>query len=97
MKKVKANIPQGKLIKICERGTPELLILKAKERLCTCAQLEINDQTKETLERYSHECDDEYWKNEMKKYTNGARCTFPGYKCPMPCGFADGVKMDRLI
>ena len=97
MKKVKAEIPQGKLIKICERGTPELLILKAKERCCTCAQLEINDQTSETLNRYKNECEDEFWKTEMEKYTRGARCTFPEYKCPMPCMFADGVKMDRLI
>lgn len=97
MHKLKDNIPQGKLVKISERGTPELLILKAKERLCTCAQIEICDQTRATIDKYIENCDDEYWKKELAKYTKGARCTFPGYTCPTPCRFADGIRLDRVI
>lgn len=97
MLKVKENIPQGKLITIVERGTPEDLILKAKERLCTCAQLEINDQTKLTIQNYIDNCMDPALVELMKKYDLGARCTFPDYKCNNPCNFAPGVKMDREI
>ena len=43
------NIPQGSLAKINERGLSEHFILKLKERLCSCAQLEINDKTKDLL------------------------------------------------
>ena len=97
MKKVKNEIPQGKLITINEIGTPENFILKAKERLCTCAQLEIADQTKQTLEKYIKECKDQEIVNYLKIYNNGARCTFPDYKCPTPCAFKDGIKLDRNI
>ena len=44
--------PQGLLININERGTVENFILKTKERLCGCAQLEIMLQTKEILDKY---------------------------------------------
>lgn len=44
--------PQGMLIHINERGTYENFILKAKERLCGSAQLEIALQTKDILIKY---------------------------------------------
>ena len=94
---VKSLVPQGKMITITETGTPEDLILKAKERLCTCAQLEINDQTKQTIEEYIQNCKDEETVDYLKKYNNGARCTFPDYTCPTPCAFKDGVNLDRSI
>ena len=46
MLKVEDVTPQGQLVQIYERGTPENFILKVKERLCTCAQLEIANQKK---------------------------------------------------
>ena len=91
------NVPQGVVVLINERGTYENLLLKAKERLCTAAQLEINNQTKKTIQKFINNCTDTQLVAEMEKYNKGARCTFPDYKCPTPCGFADGVKLDRLI
>ena len=44
--------PQGMLIQINERGTAENFILKCKERVCGCAQLEIMKQTYEILNKY---------------------------------------------
>ena len=69
------------------------------ERRCTCAQLEINEQTTATYRRYY-----EALKNsnnplaeEFEKYNKGARCTFPDFVCSNPCGFAEGIKETREI
>ena len=97
MQKVNDHIPQGKLITITEFGTPQNFILKAKERLCTAAQLEINNQTKATLEEYIANCKDPQTVLLMQKHNKGARCTFPNYTCPQPCQFADGVSLRREI
>ena len=97
MKKVKDNLPQGSLVKINERGTLEHFILKLKERLCSCAQLEINDKTKELLTRYIKETPDIQIAQMLKEYTNGSRCTFPDFKCKSPCSFPDGIKGEREI
>lgn len=32
----------------------------------------------------------------LEPLTHGARCT-ADYKCASPCGFADGIKMERLV
>ena len=47
MKSVSSIHPQGELVLVEESGTYKNFILKCKERLCSCAQLEINNQTKE--------------------------------------------------
>ena len=52
IKSVTEVFPQGMLVKINERGTYENFILKAKERLCGCAQLEVAEQTKDILIAY---------------------------------------------
>lgn len=95
--KLKKDIPQGTMVLINERGTYENLILKAKERLCTAAQLEINDQTKETIKNFISNCKDPELVDEMEKYNKGARCTFPDYKCKEHCGFAEGVNLNRIV
>lgn len=95
MNKVESLTPQGQLVKIFERGTPENFLLKARERLCTAAQLEIMEQTKNTLQKYAEATDDEEIKLEMQKH-NGARCTC-GYKCTEPCAFKDGINLEREI
>ena len=97
MQKVKNNIPQGKLITITEIGTPEALILKAKERLCTAAQLEVKNQTKATIQDYINYCQNPDTVRLMKRHNRGSRCTFPGYTCPQPCHFPAGVKGEREI
>ena len=91
--------PQGELVDIIEQGTYENFILKCKERLCSAAQLEIANQTKETLEKmskYFHENNHEL-SSDIEKYLHGARCTFPDYECSMPCGFKEGIKLTRKI
>jgi len=44
--------PQGMLIKVNERGTVENFVLKCTERLCGAAQLEIMEQTRNTMDKY---------------------------------------------
>ena len=69
--------PQGMLVSIRERGTYENFILKCKERLCGCAQLEIALQTKETLNKYlakTKENGEEEIYEYLLKHSKGARC-----------------------
>jgi hypothetical protein len=40
------------LVKVNERGTVENFVLKCTERLCGAAQLEIMEQTVETMNKY---------------------------------------------
>lgn len=97
MNKVKDNHPQGELVHIIERGTPENFVLKTYERFCTCAQLEIMDQTSKTLDKYIKytKCDD--IKEYLQQYNKGARCTFKDFKCTQPCGFKEGINLSREI
>ncbi len=90
--------PQGMLLKINERGTVENFVLKCTERLCGAAQLEIMEQTKETLIKYLEATkNDEAIQNYLLPYSKGARCTFPGFKCNMPCVFGGKGAMNRKI
>ena len=91
--------PQGMLIDICENGTYENFILKCKERLCSAAQLEIMLQTRETLLKYKEELEkiNHPLKDDIIKYTKGARCTFPDFVCLSKCGFSEGIKLTRKI
>lgn len=96
---LKDNFPQGMLIKITERGTAENFVLKCTERLCGAAQLEIMEQTKDTMKKYLESTKDtnkeiyEY----LLPYSKGARCTFPGFKCTSPCIFGGKGAMTRKI
>ena len=90
--------PQGMLVKVNERGTIENFVLKCMERLCGAAQLEIMEQTKETMNKYLDAVKDKpdlY--NYLLPYSKGARCTFPGWKCTSPCIFGGKKAMDRVI
>lgn len=90
--------PQGMLLKINERGTLENFVLKCTERLCGAAQLEIMEQTKETMNKYLEATkNDEAIQNYLLPYSKGARCTFPGFKCTMPCVFGGKGAMNRKI
>ena len=91
--------PQGELIKINERGTVENFILKCQERLCGCAQLEIALQTKGILDKYienTKETNKEVYEY-LLKYSKGARCTFPGFKCTSPCIWGAKYALNRKI
>ena len=53
--KMAKKIPQGMLVPVVERGEIEDFILKTKERNCTCAQLEIDNQTTASKKKlYEH-------------------------------------------
>lgn len=99
MMRVKDVVPQGEIVKIHEAGMQEDFVLKLKERLCSAAQLEIARQTKEILNEYlaTVKVTDSDLYEEMEPYSHGARCTFPDYECPQPCGFNEGITLKRRI
>lgn len=93
------KFPQGMMIKINERGTVEKFVEKCQERLCGCAQLEIAVQTLEILEKYlqnTKNTNEEVY-NYLSKYSKGARCTFPGFKCARPCIWGAKEALTRKI
>lgn len=90
--------PQGMLVKVNERGTVENFVLKCTERLCGAAQLEIMEQTRETMNKYLEAVkDDSVIEDYLLPYSKGARCTFPGWKCNSPCIFGGKGAMTRKI
>lgn len=91
--------PQGKMVFVNERGTVENFVLKCKERLCGCAQLEIAMQTKDTLEEYLRNTKETNKRvyNYLMQYATGARCTFADYKCAKPCIWGAKNALDRMI
>lgn len=94
-----SEFPQGLLLDINERGTVENFVMKCQERLCGAAQLEIALQTKEILEKYMSNVKEN--KKEIYEYllpySKGARCTFPGFRCTMPCMWGAKKGIDRKI
>ena len=95
---LKDYFPQGMLIQVNERGTIENFVLKCTERLCGEAQLEIMEQTKNTMKKYLEAVkDNEELYNYLLPYSKGARCTFPGWKCESPCIFGCKGATNRLI
>ncbi len=98
MESVKDVTPQGELVKIYETGSYENFILKCKERLCTAAQLEVMQQTRDTLLKYQQALKDSnsYLASDIERYTHGARCTF-GYECTTDCKFKEGKTLKRQI
>lgn len=91
--------PIGELVTVNETGKYDDFILKCQERLCSAAQLEIMRQTRETLLKYRDALKEENnpLYDDILNYTKGARCTFPGYECTMPCKFKEGIKLTRKI
>ena len=91
-------IPQGTLVDIVEQGRFVDFVLKCKERLCSRAQLEIMEITRDQLARFTHYTGNLSYANRAllegmiirPKNGNGdvvvkSRCNFPGYKCKEPC------------
>ena len=96
---LKDLFPQGMIVKINERGTVEDFILKCKERLCGCAQLEIMLQTKEILDKYIKNTKDsnQFVYEYLLPYEKGIRCTFKGWKCASPCMWGAKDSLNRKI
>ena len=99
MQIVRGVTPQGELVKISEVGKYEDFILKCKERLCSGAQLEIAEQTRETLLRYKKALEESGspLAQDIQKYCHGARCTFSDFDCTSDCKFTEGKKLVRKI
>ncbi len=96
---VKDLFPLGELMLVHEKGTYDTFKMKLKERLCTACQVEVMRLTKETLDKYLVALKKEKHPlyNDLIKYSKGARCTFPDYKCSRPCNFPEGINLTRLI
>ncbi|MCH5166575.1 MAG: FAD-dependent thymidylate synthase [Erysipelotrichales bacterium] len=98
-----SDFPQGMIVNVNETGKYEDFILKMYERMCTAPQLEVMQITKETLAKYIKAVSESPSENDRKiyeqllRYNNGARCTFPGFVCPKPCKFKEGVELRRKI
>lgn len=99
MNTVRNVTPQGELVRIHETGTYDNFILKCKERLCSAPQLEIMIQTKATLEEYKKALEEKNHPlaKDIEKYSHGARCTFPDFKCSSDCKFKEGKILTRKI
>lgn len=96
---VSSVYPQGELVLITESGKYEDFILKCKERLCSSAQLEIMNKTKEILHNYSNYLNETNnpLAKDIKKYLKGARCTFKDFVCTSDCKFKAGKLLYRKI
>lgn len=99
MQIVRGVYPQGELVKISEAGKYDDFILKCKERLCTAAQLEIMMQTRETLFKYKKALEESNspLALDIEKYSHGARCTFPDFRCTSPCPLKAGKRLTKKI
>lgn len=90
-------MPQGTLLVINESGRFEDFVLKAKERLCSRAQLEICDLTAKTSKEFIFHKNNLSLKNikllnqlfvNAGVYKICPRCQFIGYTCKEPCNMA---------
>ena len=97
------EFPQGMIVNVNETGKYEDFIMKLYERLCSVVQLEVQDITKNVLTKYinylskSNSLSDRKIYEELIKYSNNTRCSFPNFECTEPCGFKDGIKLIRRI
>jgi len=96
---LRENYPQAMLVNVSEMGNLDDFILKAIERKCSSVLLETTRVVNDVLLKYEqaliankHDGVDKL--SVMKK---GAKCTFPNFKCPNPCGFVLGINEKRKI
>ena len=92
-------IPIGTMVDVVEWGDFDGFILKCKERLCSCAQLDVMKTTRNTLMNYKNALEEmnHPLALEIEKYSKGARCTFPDYTCSNDCKFKEGKILTRKI
>lgn len=85
-KLVQNNFPQGLLVNLIQTGNIDTLDLKARERVCKHAQIEVMKHTVKDIEKF---ISNSSYGNILKEKTNNktARCGFKGYKCTSPCRF----------
>ena len=56
-------------------------------------------QTRDTLLKYKKALEEANspLANDIKKYSRGARCTFPDFDCSSDCKFSEGKILSRQI
>lgn len=95
--------PQCTLVKFMEQGEIYWFCMKCRERLCGRAQLEIAEQTKQTLELMIKNINNisPEARHEIMSVTDEfkivPKCGFPGYKCKEPCRWGKQHGIDRII
>lgn len=96
---LRGNYPQAMLVDVSEMGNLDDFILKAIERKCSSVLLETTRVVNNVLIKYHkallaihHDGAD-----KLATMQKGAKCTFPNFKCPTPCGFALGINEKRKI
>lgn len=83
-KSIKDIYPQGRLIKIVQTGNIDTLLLKATERVCGAAQLEIMRHTTNLLSKFNK---NSIYSDTITNYTNNkkAKCQFKNATCGGAC------------
>ncbi len=94
------NHPQGQLVEVHEAGTYTDFISKMCERLCGHSQLEIMQNTADTLKKYVAQTKDtnKQVHDTLMPYLDVARCRFPKVTCRTdPCFFGPKQGIKRVI
>lgn len=93
------HYPQAMLVDVSEMGNLEDFILKAIERKCSSVLLETTRVVNDVLTKYQQalQASGHAGAKTLSDMQKGAKCTFPNFKCPNPCGFALGVNEKRKI
>ena len=91
--RLRDHYPQAMLVDVSGMGNLEDFILKAIERKCSSVLLETTRVVNGVLSKYQQALADSQHDGAEKLaiMQKGAKCTFPNFKCPNPCGFALGV------
>ncbi|MCQ2381970.1 MAG: FAD-dependent thymidylate synthase [Clostridia bacterium] len=99
LKRLSDHYPQAMLVNVSEMGNLEDFILKAIERKCSTVLLETTRVVNSVLNKYydALEAMGHDGAKKLASMKKGAKCTFPNYKCPNPCGFVLGVNEKRRI
>lgn len=95
MESVADMYPQGTLVKIVQTGNIDTLLLKARERVCGQAQLEIMKHTVEIMDKFKKISEFGYI---LADETNNAtaKCKFKNSTCSKACVFG-AKQFDRKI
>lgn len=96
---LRASYPQAMLVNVSEMGNLDDFILKAIERKCSSVLLETTRVVNDVLNKYQKTLVASHHDGAVKlaAMQKGAKCTFPNFKCPTPCGFALGINEKRKI
>ena len=97
------KFPQCTMVKILEQGRAYWFFMKCKERLCGRAQLEICEQTAETMLKFieNKSALSKRMQNMLDAYTKDGevvpKCGMTGYKCKESCRWGTKSGINRMI